>query len=292
MQKKWILEDITEKGNLREVFHRLKHNGNVHGEYRREFGKYGKPPNHRDPFLRAYSLQDFKSRQDAIQPGLQETGWYNNGKKHGTFTKYNIRTGKPIWECDFQNDLKHGNEYEYVSSGTCTKPIKSITWYCGKKNGQEVHCTYATNSTIPGEKIITCYKLWDHGQLLEQTNYISYGSNADKKVTYTCRLPDGQSKEFWTGTTRLKEQIAYFKGKKHGARCVWSETGTLQLSEMYAEGRLVSRDFVANPELNQPFSDGVKNGWRGFYSETGEYLHKAKFTNDLLVENSWSSDPL
>jgi antitoxin component YwqK of YwqJK toxin-antitoxin module len=264
IQNRFTYEDKRDIGGVFETgvfetFVRLKHNDKPHGKYERSIVQYTIP-----------------------QRVLQETGWYSNGKKNGTFIKYHVLSGRKVWECSFKDDLKHGEEYIYVHMFLSDKPTELTTWYLGKKNGPSVNYAYSET----GEQIVTCYELWAHGKLLESTKY-QVVDPKKKFILEYIQLPDGKHQVYYPGSTNLKSQTSYIAGKKHGSHTEYNIDGTLSLSEMYAEGRLVEHHFGTG----KPFNNGENNGWRRFYDENGKFLHKCRYIRGNYVPKSWSSEP-
>lgn len=261
-QRRFTYLDTRDVGGVYETFVRLRHNNKPHGEYKREMVDYN----------------GLASKKKLV--GLQETGYYNNGKKNGTFTKYNVSTGRKVWECGFKDDLKNGEEYVYDwVINTSDRPIALTTWYMGKKNGSHIEYNYFTASD---EQVITCYELWEHGILLEKTRYKIVGVGK-KSIIETMRLPDGKRQVYYADTSSLESQTTYLNGKMHGSHTEFSLDGTIVLSEMYENGKIVSRSVGTGPQ----FDNGVTDGWRLFYDSHGECYNKCLFKNGVMVQRSW-----
>lgn len=258
-QNRFTYTSVHYVGGVHETLSRLKHNHKPHGKYERSIIH----PNN-------------------DQPALQETGWYSNGKKNGTFTKYDVLSGRKVWECSFKDDLKHGEEYIYAHLFSTDKPTELTTWYLGKKNGPSVNYSYVSET---GEQIVTCYVLWAHGKLLESTKYQVVDSKKKFILEYI-QLPDGKHQVYYPGTTNLKSQTSYLAGKKHGSHTEYNIDGTLNLAETYVEDRIVARHFGTG----KPFDNGENNGWRRFYDSNGKFFSKVLFKNGYVVRNSWSSN--
>ena len=152
----------------------------------------------------------------------------------------------------------------------------------GKKNGVAAEYSYSTST---GNKITNAYQLWERGQLIESTRYFIIADHSQFVLEYI-RKPDGSRRVYWPGTTKLCSQTSYFRNKRHGSHTEYNQDGTLKLSEMYADGKLVGRDFGTA----EPFNNGVTDGWRKFYNKNGDYLYKCRYARGQFIENTWSRE--
>ena len=179
------------------------------------------------------------------------------GKKEGKYTCYGI-TGHKFKECMYQNDLKHGIEFEYFPDST----IKSMHTYSkGKKNGKFWVKSYEGWYIIKGEyennKFKGTIRRWDEkSRILIFSCWYSRGKKHGPEITWYSKnfTLENPSKQY--RCNQIKSYTVYNNGVLNGFELLYSYKGLLVKKAHYLNGILHGR-YIENYECGSKKCESV-----------------------------------
>ena len=205
---------------------------------------------------------------------LERTITYVNNVKSGLEEVYNsegILTAGYLYE----QGKKNGSAVFYYSDGSVSKELIFLD---GKENGKGVE--YGTDG-----RIIT-FVSYNNGYLRSQEKVNRFSSKGEKIAKWL---------EYWTGSSKLKEEGNYSNGKRNGLFKIYNRKGQLARIETYKNGILqeesadqildVQKKIDKDGKIKSigSFSNGKKQGIFREYGKQGKILSSIVYENDVKV---------
>ena len=205
---------------------------------------------------------------------LERSITYINDIKSGLEKVYNSEGFLSVGYL-YEHGKKNGAALFYYSDGSVSKELLFLD---GKENGKGIE--YGTDG-----RIIT-FLLYNNGYLRSQEKVNRFSSKGKKTEKWL---------EYWSGSTKLKEEGNYSNGKKNGLFKIYDRKGQFARIETYKNG--IIQEEYTNQVLDvqkkidkdgkiksiESFSNGKKQGIFKEYGTKGEIISSVVYENDIKV---------
>lgn len=188
---------------------------------------------------------------------ISEYGYYKDGKKHGTWRKYEV-TGKYREVFNYRNGEKDGH---YILFDVYGNPTREGFIYKGHYTGVEYQ--------------------YENGKVYKKWQYLLPYPVDPGKEKFTLKVNETQY-DLTTGIERA--QGVLLNNKKDSVWRHYDEKGNLKAIENFRNGKRsgISKRFYANKRLAEmaSFEDGYFEGTRILLTEAGDTTEYGNYAND------------
>ena len=201
------------------------------------------------------------------QPGALD----DEGRKHGTWVKHHEKTGKPIYEAQFEHGEAVGVTRRYYEDGS----LKAELTHRG--GGVDDALIYHPNESLMARGIYRDEK--------KDSIWLFYDENGILRLEeeYKKGEKHGQSRTYFSDGS-ISEKAVYQDGVKHGAWEQYHPDGQLKLKAYVEEGIRYEGNFEqyypnGRIELKGKYADGKRHGsW---------YQHHEDGSIEVIVVYRW-----